>query len=422
MNSEQVLPPLPENPYWVFIGFLYAFIAAEIANRFWKVSGEKLRGKRVSLWSHLVLASFIVGTSWIAWSQSFKDRSATAPEEVISWQAVMVIIDFAILGIYFSFVSIIVSKRELDEKPEPPDHCQKHASYWISLIFTMYVFWDIFAYLIIPWRDKQGIYFLDYSWSSILCACLVWLAYHWLKSIRSDRVLWIVIGDVSLIALILFYRALKQMSHIKPTPPSLTTQIELLPGHLHGHWLSIFALISLLVFAGLAYLAGAAGRHPAGLLNGGHNTKIPKYETEMIMKEANVYLILDGNCAEAMKFYQKSLGAELLMTRFGEMPGGCPEGMEAGKDRIMHARLTKGAKVVLMASDTMPGHPFQQGNNFSIALDCESAQEVDKYFAALAEKGKVTMPVQETFWAARFGMLTDQFGINWMFNLDKPKQ
>ena len=57
------------------------------------------------------------------------------------------------------------------------------------------------------------------------------------------------------------------------------------------------------------------------------------------MKEANVYLIFNGNCAEAMEFYEKSLGAELQISRFGDMPGGCPEGMQAGKDRVMHARL-----------------------------------------------------------------------------------
>jgi PhnB protein len=74
-----------------------------------------------------------------------------------------------------------------------------------------------------------------------------------------------------------------------------------------------------------------------------------------------------------------------------------------------------------MASDTMPGMPFQQGNNFAINIACESVEEIDKFFAALGEKGKVIMALQETFWAARFGMLTDQFGIGWMFNFEKPK-
>jgi PhnB protein len=74
-----------------------------------------------------------------------------------------------------------------------------------------------------------------------------------------------------------------------------------------------------------------------------------------------------------------------------------------------------------MASDTMPGMPFAQGNNFSVTIDCESVEEIDRCFAALSEKGKVTMPLQKTFWAPRFGMLTDRFGINWMLNLEEHK-
>ncbi len=69
----------------------------------------------------------------------------------------------------------------------------------------------------------------------------------------------------------------------------------------------------------------------------------------------------------------------------------------------------------------MPGMPFRQGNNFSVTVSCESLQEIERLFAALGEKGKVTMPLQDVFWGARFGMLTDQFGINWMFNFDMPK-
>jgi PhnB protein len=61
-------------------------------------------------------------------------------------------------------------------------------------------------------------------------------------------------------------------------------------------------------------------------------------------------------------------------------------------------------------------------HNFLINLDCESVQEIDRLFAAFSDQDKVTMPLQETFWAARFGMLTDRFGVNWMFNLDKPTQ
>ncbi len=136
------------------------------------------------------------------------------------------------------------------------------------------------------------------------------------------------------------------------------------------------------------------------------------------MKQLNTYLMFDGNCREAMKFYEKCLGGELHLVKFSETPGDAPK---EGGDRIMHARLAKGA-AVLMASDTMPGMPLQRGNNFSIAVDCESVEETDKLFNALAEKGKITMPPQETFWAARFGMLMDQFGINWMLNFERPAQ
>ncbi len=136
------------------------------------------------------------------------------------------------------------------------------------------------------------------------------------------------------------------------------------------------------------------------------------------MKEINVYLTFDGNCREAMKFYATCLGGELFMMPFSEAPMELPK---EAKDRIMHARLTRGS-AVLMASDTMPGMPLQQGNNFSVSVQCESAQEVERLHAALGERGKVTMPPQETFWAVRFGMLTDRFGINWMFNSEKARK
>lgn len=134
------------------------------------------------------------------------------------------------------------------------------------------------------------------------------------------------------------------------------------------------------------------------------------------MKEINNYLIFDGNCGEAMQFYARCLGGELQISKFSDAPMPIPEG---AKDRIMHARLSKGP-ALLMASDNMPGMPFQQGNNFSVTVNCETVQEIDQFFAAMGDQGKVTMPLQETFWASRFGMLTDKFGINWMFSLEKP--
>lgn len=136
------------------------------------------------------------------------------------------------------------------------------------------------------------------------------------------------------------------------------------------------------------------------------------------MKAIDAYLIFDGNCRQAMEFYKTCLGAELLIMPFSEAPF---ESAPEAKDRIIHASLSKGA-ALLMASDTMPGMPFQQGNNFSVSINCESLQEIETLFTALSRSGKVTMPLHDAFWGARFGMLTDQFGVNWMFNFELPKQ
>lgn len=137
------------------------------------------------------------------------------------------------------------------------------------------------------------------------------------------------------------------------------------------------------------------------------------------MKQINTYLTFDGNCREAMSFYEKCLGGQLFLMPFSQAPCDLPPEAADAKDRIMHACLSNG-KAMLMASDTMPGMPFQAGNNFSINIACESQEEAERLFAALGENGKVIMPLQQTFWAARFGMLTDRFGINWMFNLEEP--
>ncbi len=139
--------------------------------------------------------------------------------------------------------------------------------------------------------------------------------------------------------------------------------------------------------------------------------------TEDFMKAVTTYLTFDGNCREAMTFYGNCLGADLHAMPFSDMPGNVPA---QAKDRIMHARLIKGT-TLLMASDSMPGMPFQQGNNFSVSVECESLEEIERLFAAIGENGAIKMPLQDVFWGARFGMLTDRFGINWMFNFEKPK-
>ncbi|HZI51506.1 MAG TPA: VOC family protein [Terriglobia bacterium] len=135
------------------------------------------------------------------------------------------------------------------------------------------------------------------------------------------------------------------------------------------------------------------------------------------MREMVTYLNFDGNAREAMQFYARCLGGELTLMPFSEAKVDVPPGAQ---NRTIHAKLMKGS-CVLMASDTMPGTPFQRGNNFHICLQCESLTETEQLFSSLGENGKVTMPLQDTFWGARFGMIVDQFGVSWMFNFEKPK-
>jgi PhnB protein len=136
------------------------------------------------------------------------------------------------------------------------------------------------------------------------------------------------------------------------------------------------------------------------------------------MKAVTTYLFFNGTCKAAMEFYKQCLGGELYIMPFGEAPGGPKDGPAA--DRIMHAAL-KQDSLIVMASDTRPEDPLQAGTNFSICVDCDSREEQSKFFSAMSAGGKVTMPLQDTFWGAHFGMLTDRFGIGWMFNYATPK-
>jgi PhnB protein len=133
---------------------------------------------------------------------------------------------------------------------------------------------------------------------------------------------------------------------------------------------------------------------------------------------SNPYLMFDGQCETALKFYEKCLGGKVAFKlTYGEAPekNECSAGMEK---QIMHARLVIGGSVV-MASDCPPGR-YSKPQGFSMSLSIEKPEEADKVFKALSENGQVMMPIGETFWALRFGMLVDQFDIPWMINCEKP--
>jgi PhnB protein len=127
------------------------------------------------------------------------------------------------------------------------------------------------------------------------------------------------------------------------------------------------------------------------------------------------YITFQGNCEEALNFYQECLGGEILyMGRYG----GSPMAGQAPDDKIMHATLKVG-DTHIMAADNMAPDPFAVGGNIALTVGTEDAGDAERIFNALAEGGRVTMPIAETFWAERFGMLTDKFGIDWMVNCEK---
>ena len=137
------------------------------------------------------------------------------------------------------------------------------------------------------------------------------------------------------------------------------------------------------------------------------------------MEAITPYLNFNGNAAEALAFYSKALNGKILFQQtFGESPMPSADEM---KDKIMHASF-QADKLTLMVSDCPPEYTAVSGNNISLSLNFTDVESIDKTFAALSEGATITMELQDTFWGARFGMLTDKFGMNWMFNHDKPKE
>jgi PhnB protein len=132
------------------------------------------------------------------------------------------------------------------------------------------------------------------------------------------------------------------------------------------------------------------------------------------MNQLNTYLIFDGVCAEAMRFYERTLGGKLDLITHAQSPvaADTPAG---NADRIMHARLTMDGGT-LMASDAMAGHHHEGMHGFSLTLVYPTAEDARRIFDALGQGGRVTMPIQKTFWAEAFGMLVDRFGTPWMIN------
>jgi PhnB protein len=131
------------------------------------------------------------------------------------------------------------------------------------------------------------------------------------------------------------------------------------------------------------------------------------------------YLSFDGTCAEAFRFYADVLHGEIEALLDGSaMPGG-GEMAEAWKDRIMHASLRFG-DASLAGADAPVGQPYEAPRGFSVTVTVDSSPEAERIFKAFSEKGTVVMPLDETFFAERFGLVTDRYGTPWMVIHPKP--
>ena len=134
------------------------------------------------------------------------------------------------------------------------------------------------------------------------------------------------------------------------------------------------------------------------------------------MTQAIAYLGFDGNCADAMRFYEKALGGKLEVLMSGAESPMADQMPKEFAHRILHARLALPGGGLLYAGDAPANIPYEGIKGVSIAVDYASVAEAEKVFNALAAGGQVTMPMQSAFWAKRWGMLIDKFGTPWIVN------
>jgi PhnB protein len=132
--------------------------------------------------------------------------------------------------------------------------------------------------------------------------------------------------------------------------------------------------------------------------------------------QLNSYLHFNGRCEEAFKFYEKVLGGKIEAIFPHEGTPAADHVPPEWRKKIMHVRLSVGDQV-LMGSDVPPGH-YNQPQGFRVNISVKNPADAERIFKALADKGKVTMPLEKTFWAQRFGMVNDQYGTPWMINCE----
>jgi len=128
------------------------------------------------------------------------------------------------------------------------------------------------------------------------------------------------------------------------------------------------------------------------------------------------YLHFAGNAREVLNFYKNVLGGDIVqLGTYGENP---MPGDEDYKDKVMHARFVFDGNMI-MVSDVFKGQTVSTDGNIQLSVDVDNESKLDEVFNKMAAGGRVTMPLADQFWGARFGMLQDKFGVSWMFNCEK---
>lgn len=135
------------------------------------------------------------------------------------------------------------------------------------------------------------------------------------------------------------------------------------------------------------------------------------------MLGVNPYIAFKGNCREAIEFYKTALGAEVLFT---QTVGESPMSDMGPAENIMHCTIKVGDSTIMLCDDPRP-EAAADGGNISLAIGLNDPERAKQVFANLAKGGLVVMPLEKTYWAEAFGMVTDKFGLRWMVNCDAPK-
>lgn len=139
------------------------------------------------------------------------------------------------------------------------------------------------------------------------------------------------------------------------------------------------------------------------------------------MTQINSYLTFSGNCREAMNFYKECLDGELILQTIGESP--MADKMPAKmKECILHSSIERKGVLMLMGTDCVPEGGLIKGNGVSLTLNCSSEEEIKNYYEKLSAGGKTTHPLENTFWGALFGGLTDKYGNHWLLNYNKEQK